>query len=96
MSLSAELQTSILLLLNGGQEMNMLYVFGFNSLHPYDHIDFLPINEAIYILVISYFYHWTPWKECFAVNPPITDTRLQDFLLKTLVLRLDRSCHEIW
>lgn len=44
MSLSAELQTSILLLLNGGQEMNILYVFGLNSLHPYDHIDFLPIN----------------------------------------------------
>lgn len=44
MSLSAELQTSILLLLNGGQETNTPYVFGFNSLHPCDHIDFLPIN----------------------------------------------------
>lgn len=41
MSQNAELQTSILLLLNGGQEMKTLYVFCFNSLHPYDHIGFL-------------------------------------------------------
>lgn len=42
MSLSAELKTPILLVLNGGQEMNSPHVFGFNSLLPYDQIDLPP------------------------------------------------------
>lgn len=44
MSLSAELKTSILSLLTGGQEMNSIHVFGLNSLHPYDQID-LPSHK---------------------------------------------------
>lgn len=55
MSQNAEEQTSILLLLNGGQELNALDVFGFNSLHPSDDIDYImiPINQAVHILVTS-------------------------------------------
>lgn len=55
MSQSAEDQTSILLPLNGGQELNALNVFGFNSLHPSDDIDYimLPINQPVHILVTS-------------------------------------------
>lgn len=44
MSLSAELKTSILLLLTGGQEVNSVHVFGLNSLHPHDQID-LPSHK---------------------------------------------------
>lgn len=77
MSQSAEEQTSILLLLNGGQELNALDVFGFNSLHPSDHIDYimLPIKQAVHILVTSSSHAGPPWNEGLAVNPQITDAR---------------------
>lgn len=55
MSQSAEEQTSILLLLDGGQEAKALDVFGFNSPHPSDDVDYImpPIKQAAHIPVTS-------------------------------------------